>query len=232
MVFSDTSTKQGIIQEIDFLVGTNSGNYSTNDKTRNVNRGLDRIAYLIQTADGRWDWEDTNNTDLPIATTNIVANQQDYGIDTTFLKVKEVFYYENGNWEKLKHSEDKEKFLKITSTDTGEPTEYCIIGNSIMLDVYPDSNVTAGLKVYFARSVHYFETTDTTESAGFNPQFHRLLSLYGAYDWAIAKEPQKATWLKNEISTMEKALQDFYSKRDQTENYRFINSGLNTNDYK
>ena len=237
MVFSDSAGLQGIIEEIDFLVGSNSTSYPVAQKTRNVNRGLDRTAYLIQTADGKWDFEDTNNTDLPIGFTDIEAGQQDYGFDATHLKVKEIFYVDKeGLKTQLIHRDDKTFFLdKIASQDIGIPTAYCIIGNSIFLDCFPEEGTTEDadiqLEVYFARNISYFTVSDTTKQPGFNPQFHRILSLYGAYDYAMVKRLDVATTLRQEIALMEKALQDFYSRRDQTQNIRMRVASLDKNDY-
>lgn len=235
MVYSDTSTNQGILQEIDFLVGTNSTTYTTNDKTRNVNRALDKVAFLIQSADGKWDWEDTNNTNLPIGSTDIVAGQQDYSIDTTFLKIKRVFYTdENGSKSELRFVETKEQILELDSRDTGIPTAYTIVGNSIFLDCFPTKGTAQDadikLTVYFARNVHYFATDDTTATAGFNPQFHRYLSLSAAYDYAIAKGKDIANALRNEMMVMEKGITSFYSSRQQITN-KHISCGVNMEDF-
>jgi len=236
MVFSDTSTNQGILQEIDFLLGTNSTTYTTNDKTRNVNRALEMVASIIQSADGKWDWEDSNNTDLPIGTTGIVSAQQDYSIDTTFLKIKQVFYVdENGQKQELRLA-DKDEILELDSTDTGIPTAYTIIGNSVLLDVFPIKGTLAypsiKLQVYFSRNVSYFTVSDTTKIAGFNPQFHRYLSLSASYDYAIAKGKEIAQSLRNEMAIMEKKITAFYSGRRQVENRNMKVVGLNTNNYK
>ena len=232
MVFSDSSTNQGLVQEIDFLLGTNSTNYDIKDKTRNINRALERVASIIQTADGKWDWEDTNNSDLPIATTNIVAAQQDYSVDTTFLKVKSVFYTDaNGTCSELIYSPDKERFIELTSVDTGIPTRYTIVGNSILLDVYPTTAVTAGLKVYFARDVHLFTVADTTATAGFSSQFHRYLSLSAAYDYAIAKSKEIANSLRNEMLIMEKGIKEHYSGRLEVENRNIRVAGISSVNY-
>jgi len=234
MVYNDTSTAQGVLQEIDFLLGTNVTTYTVNDKTRNVNRGMDRVAYLIQSADGKWNFEDANNTDQPIAFTNIVASQQDYGINTTFLKIKSVYYKNSsGNYEELTPVDDKSAFLEMNSTtDIGIPSRFCLIGNSIFLDSFPQTAVADGLKVLFVRNIAYFTPADTTKIAGFNPQFHRILSLYGAYDYAIAKGKDIANSLRNEILVMERSLQDFYSGRDQTQSRRIKVAGISNQDYQ
>ena len=65
MVFSDTSTKLGIVQDIDFLLFGNTvatSPYLIADKTRNVNRALDETVSLIMRSDARWKWDDDNQS--------------------------------------------------------------------------------------------------------------------------------------------------------------------------
>ena len=101
--YSNDTEKSGIIQEIDFLLNLDdSTTYDIKHKTRNVNRAYDRVVSLILQTDNRWEWEDTNKTDLPIATTDLVTGQRDYGIDTTFLRITKILVKDiAGNWQIL-----------------------------------------------------------------------------------------------------------------------------------
>lgn len=231
MVFSDTSTNQGILQEIDFLAGTDSTSYPTSQKTRNINRAYEKVASIIQMADGKWEWEDLNNTDLPIATTTVTINVQDYQIPSTFLKVKQVFYLNDGVWQELKFVNDKTEFLEVISTHTGVPSRYTLLGNSILLDVLPQETIAAALKVHYARDISTFVTTDTTKTPGFATQFHRYLSLSPAYDYAIAKGKGNATQLRNEMLTMEKGISSFYAGRQEVVNVRARPAKLERDDF-
>lgn len=227
MVFSDTSTGQGLVQDVDFLVQSDSNSYSINDKTRNINRAYDHAVSLILKADGRWEFDDTNATDLPIATTNLVANQQDYSYDSTFLVIERVECQDqNGNWRALlpisqadviRDGSSLTDFLK----DAGVPIYYDKTANSMFL--YPKSsyNATLGLKVYFKRNINYFLPTDTTKVPGFASMFHRYLSICAAIDYAVAKNlPQKdgQTSLFAQKLEMEENLADFYTRRASDEN--------------
>ena len=78
MVFSDSTNKLGIVEDIDFLVNTNSTSYPTAQKTRNINEWYNRVIGWILEAQDDWQWDDTNQTDLPIGTISLVASQQDY----------------------------------------------------------------------------------------------------------------------------------------------------------
>mgnify|MGYP000894786700 FL=1 len=87
MVYNDPTTGQGIVQDIYFNCNADGNSYPLADVTRNVNRAYDKVVSRILTADGRWEFDDQNATDLPIGTTDLIANQQDYSFDPTFLIV-------------------------------------------------------------------------------------------------------------------------------------------------
>lgn len=234
MVFSDTSTNLGIIQDIDFTCGTTSAQYPTADKVRNVNNGLDEVADLIQKASGDWNWEDTNNSDLPIGTTDLVSGQQDYSIDTSFLSILGVYIKDSSGLFTEITPIDRKIIIEKDTTQTGTPTNYYLNGNSIYLYPIPDSTVSgtsnAGLKIHCQRNVSYFTASDTTKTPGFNPQFHKLLSLYASRDYAVSKGKDNLNVILSRIEKMEKALKESYSRRNKTVNTS-LKTSLNTNNY-
>lgn len=220
MVFSDSTTKQGIVEEIDFLANSDSNSYPITHKTRNINRWLDRVAFLIQSADQMWQWEDTNNTDLPIAVTDLVSGQTDYSIDTTFLKVLKVMIKDSsGNWVEIQPIDIFDPLYKnlLANTTTGLPSRYDKMGNSIFLFPATNYNSTGGLKIFFQRNVAYFATTDTSKAPGFNPQFHRYLSLGAAFDLCNSKDLPQAKNLWVQIQQFENDIMEFYSNRGKDE---------------
>ncbi|MBP7540376.1 MAG: hypothetical protein KA802_10560 [Saprospiraceae bacterium] len=227
MVYNDTSTNQGIVQDIYFGISANSSSYPIADVTRAVNMGLDKVSSIILQADNRWQFDDKNNTTLPIATTDLVLNQQDYEFDSTFLEVEKVmvsdpsgYYHEIYNIDI--HDQGVTSYLENQASNTGQPFRYDVIGNSILLDTRPNYNYTDGLKVYFKRKADYFTTGDTTKIPGFASQFHKYLSLYGQYEYAVAKSLKKAETLKRDILEMEKKIAEFYAKRSNDYKPRFI----------
>lgn len=231
MVFSDVLTGQGIIQDIDFLVNSDANSYTINDKTRNINRALDEVASLILQADGRWEYDDQNETDLPIATTPLINGQQSYGYDSGFLIVNRMEAQDQaGNWRALLPISQSDVIKDGTSLTNfmnvpGVPIYYDKIANSIFLYPAPSYNAAAGLKCYFQRNVTYFTPTDTTKVPGFNPQFHRLLSAKAALDYALANNLSQGlphgrvpNALTTMIESMEQNLQEYYSRRSKDEN--------------
>lgn len=225
MVYSSSADKAGIVEDIDFLTNSDSTTYSIEDKTRNVNRWLDRVQYLITKADGRWQYDDANMTDLPIATTDLVLNQQDYSlipldqIEIIRMEVKDT----SGTWNLLLPMDARdvqdialEQFL----ASGGVPKFYDVFANSIFL--YPSPNYASdeGLKIWYKRPSSYFVSTDTDKSPGFAPQFHRILSYGAALDYAVSQKDlaYKVPAFEREIMKLEDAIMKFYNRREKDEN--------------
>lgn len=240
MVFSNSSTKAGIVEEVDFLVNSNSTTYPIEQKTRNINRAYDDVVTLILGADGRWQWDDTNNTDLPIGVTNLASGQQDYSFAVDHLVVTRVEVKDsNGNWTALTPMDQNDlntaSFNSLSSNKPGGvftdrqsltaflntpgiPLYYDKLASSIFLYPAPNYNSTGALKVYFQRGPNYFATNDTTKQPGFATHLHRYLSVSAAYDFALAKGlTNKLTSLKNEMIEWGSKITEFYTYRPKDE---------------
>lgn len=227
MIYSDLTNSQGIVQDIYFGINANSVSYPIEDVTRNVNTGLDKVSDIILKSDNRWQFDDLNNTTLPIATTDLVNNQQDYEFDSSFLDVLKVMVADSsGNFYEVYNIDIQDQgvssYLENQSSNLGQPFRYDIIGNSILLDTRPNYDYTGGLKVYFKRKADYFTTTDTIKVPGFASQFHKYLSLVGQYEYAYAKGLAKTETLKRDVLEMEKNIAKFYSQRSGDYKPRFI----------
>jgi len=225
MQFSDTTNDDGIVQDIDFWAGTDSTSFPIKDKTRSANRALDKILALILQADGRWEYDDSNQTDLPIATANLVSGQRDYSISgATYLKITKVLVKDAaGNWDVLDPVDEHDQVARNIIEDriTGTPKRYIKKANSIFLGPEPSYSYTAGLKIHFQRNVVYFDTADTTEVPGFAAPFHRLISLYAAKDYCAANDfGARLANINNEIKELEAGLVAFYTSRNRDERIR------------
>lgn len=224
-----------ITDKVYFLTGTNSASFPIADLTAAVNNAFDRVASLILQADGRWQWDDTNQTDLPVATTTLVSGQADYQLAVAHLRiigasVKTV----GGIWNKLEPIDpaditgDRAEYYKTA----GLPVEYDKLGSSVFLYPAPDNGVsvtlTAGLKVYFQRGPSQFLTSDTTKSPGFNSLYHDLLPLWASFEYCMAKGlAEKLPALRLEIDKREASLVKDYSKRDKDERHIMKMKGIN-----
>lgn len=214
-------TYSEILAEARRLVKANSTSYTTADLTISANAALNRVTALIRDSEGRWQWDDSNYTDFPIATAALVADQQDYGLDPTHYRIERIEVMDTAStWTKLKPI-DKKDIVDLPITDylsgSGVPQYYDKVGNSVFLYPKPSYSQAASLKVFYERGPDYFIVSDTTKSAGFNPLFHRLIPLWAAYDYALINGLKVADRLRLEISAMEDQLSEYYALRDSDE---------------
>jgi len=230
--FSDTSTKNGIIQRLEY--DTNLGDTAISgdatllaQQTAIINSYASKATSIIITATGDWTWDDTSHTDQAVATTDIVSGQGDYTIlnntpDTSndYLRVSRVeIKDENGNWYRIGKRDLKRYYDSITErrTNGGNPASFDFNGTSIFLDAVPNFNSTAGLRVWFERAQLNFATDDTTKRPGFASIFHEYLVLGPLYKWEKKNLPEKSEQTKRDLVEMEQAMKEFYSTRDKTE---------------
>lgn len=224
MDFSNTTTLGGLVEEIDFLCGTNATSYPLKEKARNVNRWAYRVVTWIYRATSRWQFDDSNHTTLPVATTTLVASQADYQLPSDLLKIERVEVLDNdGNYHKLKpiDSADVPGALSEFKETDGLPQYYDMLGDSINLYPAPaaaDVTTSLGLKLHFLREIDVFVSTDTTQEPGFAEPFHRILSLGASYDWLIAHgTQQKLTIVRTEIEAMREEIAGFYKDQNREE---------------
>lgn len=238
MVFNDTSTNQGILQECESnLFNSVYGSISSNTNllqtfTRYANRALDRIVSLIMDADSRWQWDDNNNTDYPIATTNLISGQQDYSFAITQLNIFRIEAMDsNGNFQRLLPIDQSDIQTATTAfqASQGSPIFYDKLANSIFLYPTPSYSTTAGLKVWFQRGASYFATSDTTKEPGFASLFHKLIPLWMSYDYAFSRQLPLKDDLMASIQKLEDQMQDFYLLRNKDEHrtMRAFNNRVN-----
>lgn len=222
-------TISDIVNKTYFLTTTNSSSFPASDMLIEINNAYERVASLILSADGRWEWDDTNQTDLPIATTTLVDGQQDYALAIDHLAIDKVSVLDSGgNYQLLSPIDKKDirvdldQYLK---TD-GLPIQYDKRGTSVFLYPAPASGsvtLAKGLKVEYERGPAVFtsaEVTTGTKVPGFNSLYHDLIPYWVSYNFSIAKGLPNANQFMVEIQRKEKVLQEDYSFRSKDERQR------------
>lgn len=218
MEFSNSVNKNGLVEDTDFLCGTNSDTYPLADKVRNINNHYLNVNRLIWEVAEGWQYDDSNKTDLPIATTTLTHNQKNYTIPSTAQRVQRIEVKDiNGNWRVLDQIDVND--IKSSINDymemAGMPVQYDIIADSVFLYPSPSSAYCFGtddMQIYFDRCVTEFTTASTTASPGFAAPFHRILSLGAALD--NEKDDLKIRRMTAEKSDLIEGLKRFYSHRN------------------
>jgi hypothetical protein len=221
MTFSDTSTRQGLIQECERITGLGAGNITGDllkDFTARLNNAMDRFYALAFQYDSLWNMDDRRYADgdvnLPIATTNLVSGQADYLFDDELLMVTQVFIKNSaGAWVELSPQDDKNSpniFLDATS---GLPATYELVGNSIYLNPTPNYNSTGGLKVTFKRNGVKFNSTDGGVAVGIPTLFHAYLAREASLTYLVDKRIGSKNDVANLVARDEEAIKKFVSQR-------------------
>lgn len=179
-------------------------------------------------ADGRWQWDDANHTNQPVATFDLVNGQEDYAVMVPaptvlqdWLLVEQVEILDANDEGILLQPIDKRDPKVAWSEfqeDNSTPRYYDFQGASIYLKPNPNYDKTNGGIITFKRHPSYFEITDTTKRPGFARLFHRFLSFSASYDWFVKiGNINKANVMKNEMLSLEVAIKKHYSKRSKFE---------------
>ena len=218
-------TLQQIANKIYRLTKTNSTSYPNQDIVDDINIQYSDTTADLFLSDGRWQWDDTNQSDLPVATADIVASQQDYALSVAHLIIDRVEVKANGAQMTYRLSpRDVEDpmwgsyFIGLDNVSTAAPMQYDLAQNSIFLYPIPNYSQAASLKVYFRRAQIDFSTGDLsagTINPGFASLFHDILAYKVAYDYAVINLPSLAQGYLNLIQLKTQKLKTFYDLRDK-----------------
>jgi len=229
MQFNSETNNQDLISDIDFWAGTTSSNFSTNNKTRSINEWYRKVNTWIWQATGEWEFDDSNYSTLPYATTDLVNGQDNYSLPTTSQKVLRVEVMDSaGNYQQLEPIDDTNVDVALDEfyETNGMPLYYRMVGRSIVLYPTPATGfvtLSDGMKAYFARVIDEFIPTDTTTTPGFNEDFHRILSKGAAMDYCLSKgKNDLAVTIRKSIEQDKADLQEFYGSR-----HRNVKNNLN-----
>lgn len=226
MIFNDVSGGTGLIQDCESWTNLGATGISSNtallkDFTRRINRWYHKVETMILRAQNDWDFDDSNKTNYPILTTNLVASQQDYTLPTGTLKIKRVeVAYDGTNWKIAEPLDIDEVRTPIDTTNvaanytTDEP-KYDLIGNALFLYPIPSTNRTSCLKIWTSREPSEFSTSDTTTEPGFDEPFHEFLSVGASYDYAVQHNLPNVNALRNELVAQEARINDYYKQKTQ-----------------
>lgn len=216
------------IQELTNTQNTTTSSYTTVSKTRDVNNAFNKLMLLAVQSEGMWQVDDTNQTDYPIITGDLVADQQDYSftVDANSNQILDIYRIEmldsTGTiWSQLEpidQSELKGTALGEFMKTAGTPVYYDKTANGLFLYPKPSYNSTNGLKIYINRSPSYFSASDVstgTKKPGIPNNLHEYLAIRPSYYYCLQKGLPQATALGNEMLRFEEIIGEVYAKRSK-----------------
>ena len=224
---TDTSYRQGIVEEIDRLCDSDDVSYPRADKTSRVNNFFEKVVGWLINADGIWEFDDSRYTSLPIGTYTLVNAQRSYTFAADFLDLLEVSVMDStGIYRKIPQFDPFVETLSVEElygTTTGFPQVFDMVSDDT-IKFYPNissTNVTltAGLQVKFKRTARLFTVTtgtgEDTAEPGFASPWHSILAYMAAIPFcAIYKKDMVSTY-EREVERMRKELISHYSRRNK-----------------
>jgi hypothetical protein len=229
-----------INSRITFYTGAGTTQYASADRVIAINKAIDDVQTMILQSQDEWDFDDKNNSNFPILTTNLVANQQPYALPSDTLKVKRLeVTYDGTNWRKV-HPIDVNEIAHATDATSvknnfsQDNPFYDLQSTQLMLYPIPDADVTGGIKIWTERTMTAFTSSDLsagTATPGFDRQFHEMVALSVALDWAIAKGTQNRDILKGQLSEYEQRLKQYYGDK-QLDRVFSLNSAYSDSNFE
>lgn len=235
MQFNPADKTNSLVADIDFLLFGKSifnGDYSLVDRARNVNLVWDEAIAELYKADPNYKWDDTTNTDFPIATLDLTSGLDHYTLLDSALVIHRFRVKDrNGKLKTLTPVERRE----LTDSEleaVGEPSKYYKMGGAIFPVPVPNYGASDGVELEFQRGANYFTSSDTSKAAGFNAQFHQFLSLGAALRYAVANGmKEKASDLSALKEQTREAMRTHYQRRspDQKPSFRLKRMNVTRN---
>lgn len=219
-------------QEVRDLCDADSTSYTAATLLRRVNSALETLIGKIINADGKWQYDDTNYTDLPVGTGNLVSGQSSYSFASEYLDILEVMILTTGGiYQRITPfdpSELGQSFDEWVGSSTGTPPNgfpqyYDKLGDSIRLDRSPTAayaTLTNGLKVRFSRTADLFtaaQVTTGTKVPGIASPYHQLIAYMAAIPYCMSYKKDRVALYEKKVDDMTKDMIAFYTRRAKDE---------------
>lgn len=211
----------GIIDEVDSICDSSSTSYPIAAKTRRGNMALDELVMAILTADGTWQFDDPNYTDLPNATFTFVEGQFSYSFTQEFLRISKVFVLNaGGKWWPIKPRDQVDTIVPLETyyAMSGLPIFYDKEGDTIKFGPAPSATALTlvnGGKIEFQRTMKRISTGDTTLVPGIMSTFHVLLAKMIALPYCKTYKKDRVPALVTDIAQGKIDLVGAYSRREK-----------------
>ena len=235
--FSDT-TKTGLVQLCEDNCGFSRGDISGSTDllkkfTGWMNLGLDDLWGIILLACNLGGLDDSNYTDYPFFSTNLVSGQRDYSytIDensNVILDIHKVMVASPAGKFAEIYAVNQETITQRTGNQesvtpffdgnlrSGTPTRYSKLGgNAIFLDVIPNYDSVGGLLLFGTREASYFTVNDTTKKPGVSGIYQSYPALFASEMYAGIKSLSNLKKIERDKLNMQRAIQVHYAQKDK-----------------
>jgi hypothetical protein len=219
-------TIEELIDDLKFVTGQDS---LTNARAIKLfNYAKDNYSYIAITASGRWKFDDYTHVNAsdevtnPRATATLQAGEESIPLETNFLTVEQVQFYDNGEWKVLQPIDVRDRkdnvLGSIYKTD-GKPMYYDYDAHSLY--TYPKPASSTQIRVFYSRAGKHFTASDLTQYTGIPSIHDEYLIIHAGQKLGFRTVDNARVDFANELIKWEGngvsggKIRDFYSKRDQ-----------------
>lgn len=235
------ATNQDINTFIDFLCDSDDTSFSVQNKVLNINAFYEELAGEIILADGDWQFDDTNYTNLPVGKGTLVEGQQTYSFASEYLSIEaiEVLNLAGNTYRRLKPIDHNnlnglspDEYFGTDSSgnpNKGIPEYFDILGDTIFLYPAPAAasmTLANGIQVWFKRTVDLFTTADTTQEPAFPSAYHSILAYGASIPYCMKYKKDRVALYQKKVDQMTKGLLAFYGQRDKYTRKIMTNKGI------
>jgi len=220
------------------LCDADTTSYPAATLLRRINEAYERVVGWLIQADGTWEYDDSNYTDLPIGTQTLTEAQSAYTFNDKFLQILEVQVMDDeGNWRIIPTIDQKEIAGETPLSETYETAGFPQFYDKVTDDTikfYPAptaTNVTlaSGLKIRFKRTASVFtsaQVTTGTKVPGFVSTYHYILAYMAAIPYCMSYKKDRVGLYEKRVDDMKKELIDAYSSREKDIRHVMTNEGI------
>jgi len=230
---------EDIVSLINFLCDTDYLSYPPVKKVLNVNVGYEELVAMIINADGTWQFDDTNLTDLPRGKGSLVEGQESYTFASEYLQIEAIdilnldaLYSRIKPFDPKEHTRSPDEMFGVDSSGdpkTGFPEFYDIKGDSIRLYPAPTADLVTladGIRVSFKRTIDLFVVGDTTQVPGLPSTHHSMLAYMASVPYCMKNHPQRVGLYEKKVDEMKRTLIKHYTHREKNKRKVLTTKGI------
>ena len=218
---------QSLIDYVKDLTGQT--NASDAKIVRALNFGTDHLSYLKMMASGRADWDSRNHGDIQVVTAT--TSDALLTLENELVSVKKLELQKpDGSYTTLEPVDQRTDEYEGLKNQSGTPTNYDIVGNTLRLLPVPTASFT--YKLTFARIHPRYATDNLTQATGLNPVDEEYVALYAADRLMIGTNDPSRAQVRNELTVKAEEVKHAANHKDQSSARRMkpvLNSAFNRN---
>jgi hypothetical protein len=206
----------GLVDEINDICHSDNQSYPLASKARRLNAAVDRYVTIAMEVNENFHFDDTNNTTLPIGTSDIKSGQGNVPFPIDFLAVRNIFIKDNnGKYSEIFEEKDPARYAFFGGR-SGRPTAFRLMGGSIVWDYVPDYTQEDGVLIHFTRNAQRVSPNDTIFAPGIPLIFHPWLAQHASLPYLIEQQKANKGDIGNKVLEGEAAIRYHLSNKNKT----------------